>query len=406
MVDPISRAYSGASNAVEGTDQDYDQSLFMMPAKFGNGIGCNEATTNLWTGGFNIYNNNSVPATITTLSETYMGRPVYRVGMTVDDAHSSALTDFRTSLASHGVYGSSRTYKANTKYADSIFWRPVNKTDIVVGGTASNIGGWTAKPHVVYSNGWKRYTATRDGSVATDKTDNVFFSFYCPSLQLNETIYIDWCCPQIEEGRNFFTEYTYTSRANTYLQYPNYPIRTLSLWVKSTSTKTVDGVSTPRTILRQVDNNDSYPQWSLYAANTNTTDCLPGTATPVTAGSAVLKVKWKTDGVNVTTYLCTVNTINILDGNWHQITCEFGIGSVCRIRVDDSYGDTLAIPETNYSFNGYLRVGYDSTSDLAGNFLIDELRLDNKNYSADDIRRRYLADCEYYDPFSYGITCI
>jgi hypothetical protein len=47
MVDPTSRTYSGEYTAVEGTDQDYDQSLFMMPAKFGNGIGCNEATTNL-----------------------------------------------------------------------------------------------------------------------------------------------------------------------------------------------------------------------------------------------------------------------------------------------------------------------------------------------------------------------
>jgi hypothetical protein len=227
---------------------------------------------------------------------------------------------------------------------------------------------------------------------------NLYFRFgKCGTIDISEI--------QVEE-KSYSTAFAVNPRADTYLQYPNYPIRTASLWVKSTSMKTIDGALTPRTILRQVDINDSYPQWSLYVANTNTTDCLPGTAIPITAGRAILKVKWKTDGVNVTTYLCTVNTINILDGNWHQITCEFGISSKCRLWVDGIYGESTAIPETNYKFEGSLHIGYDSTTDLAGNFLIDELRLDRKTYSIDDILRRYIANTEYYDPYAYGITCI
>jgi hypothetical protein len=207
------------------------------------------------------------------------------------------------------------------------------------------------------------------------------------------------------EAKSYSTQLAVPSRTETYLQYQNYPVRTVSLWIKSTSNKIVDGVNTPRTILRQVDINDLYPQWSLYIANTNTSDCLPGTATPITAGSAVLKVKWKTDGTNVTSYLCTVNGANIIDGKWHHITCQLGISSICRIWVDGTFSDSLVIPESNYVFGGLIHVGYDSTSDVNGNFIIDELRLDQKTYNSDDIIRRSISETEYYNPYSYGITC-
>ena len=47
-----------------------------------------EPIENLWSGGLNIYNNYGVPATLTILdNETFMGYPIYRLGMTVDDEH-------------------------------------------------------------------------------------------------------------------------------------------------------------------------------------------------------------------------------------------------------------------------------------------------------------------------------
>ena len=176
------------------------------------GVAIEVATTNLWSGNLGTYNNYGVPSSLTLLNETFRGQPVYRLAMTVDAAHSSSLTDFKSNLWSHGVVGSSRTYLANTKYVDSIYWRVVNKPDVVVGGTASNIGGWTSSGNTDIDGSWKRYVVYRDGTVTSDKTDNVFFSFYCPSLALNETIYIDWCCPQIEQGITYATSYVLGSR--------------------------------------------------------------------------------------------------------------------------------------------------------------------------------------------------
>ena len=173
-----------------------------------------EPTVNLWTGSLHVYNNYGVPATLVATGEKYQGYNVYRLGMTVTDAYSSALPSFRIDLWSHGVYGGGMVFKANTKYAASIIWKPVNKLDVIVGGTASNIGDWTSQPTENLQNGWFRYTQTRNGYVAVDKTDNVFHSFISPSLQLNETVYIDFCCPQIEEKDNA-TQYTPTSRGNT-----------------------------------------------------------------------------------------------------------------------------------------------------------------------------------------------
>jgi hypothetical protein len=174
------------------------------------GMALEVPTTNLWVGGFTIYNNYGVTASLTKLNETYMGQPVYRLAMTPT---SSSVADFQGNWSSHGVYGSSITYLANTKYVNSIFWRCVNKPDISVGNTASNIGGWSYGPTVKYSDGWNRTSAYRDGTVTTDKTGHVFFSFRSPSAQAGETIYVDWACPQIEKGIIFPTSYVNGSRA-------------------------------------------------------------------------------------------------------------------------------------------------------------------------------------------------
>lgn len=186
------------------------------------GVSIEESITNLWSGNLLIYNNYGVPATLEKLDETYLGQPIYRLGMTVNDAKSSYLSNFQTSLYSHGVYGSSnnRLFKANTKYSASIYWRNVNKNDIVFGGTASNIGGWSSNPTISLSNGWNRYYQTRSGSVTEDKSDNVYFSFYCPSLKLNETVYIDLCCPQIEEGETYPKTYVSNTRNNGNVKIP------------------------------------------------------------------------------------------------------------------------------------------------------------------------------------------
>jgi hypothetical protein len=181
-------------------------------SKIDFGLNAFNGIANLWTGGFYIYNNYGVPATLTQLSETYMGQPVYRLAMTVDDAHSSALANFQTSLFSHGVYGGSLSWVTNTCYVSSVYWRPVNKPDTVFGGTASNTSGWIAGTNTKQADGWTRYYRWRTGEGVATKSDVVHHSFYCPSLQLNETIYIDVCCPQTEQGITYPTQYVYGSR--------------------------------------------------------------------------------------------------------------------------------------------------------------------------------------------------
>lgn len=144
-----------------------------------------------------IYNNYGVPASLTKLNETFQGCDVYRLTMT---PNSTRISSFQTELGSHGVYGFHRTFKANTKYCFWIYYRPVSHSDVRVGGTASNISGWTEIPPAEYGGGWKVVGQYRNGSVTSDKTDNIFTSFYCPSAAAGTDITIDFCCPHLIEG--------------------------------------------------------------------------------------------------------------------------------------------------------------------------------------------------------------
>lgn len=186
-----------------------------------NGIAVEEDAVNIWNGNLGIYNNYTVPASLVKLDETYMEQPVYRLGMTVSDAKATYLSHFRTSLTAHGVVGGSQSWVQDTKYASSIYWRPVNKEDVVFGGTASNTGGWITGPTEYLDDGWRRYTRYRTGAGVATKSDSVHHSFYCPSMQLNETVYIDVACPQTEKDRTFATSYTPSSRMSGSLTIPS-----------------------------------------------------------------------------------------------------------------------------------------------------------------------------------------
>lgn len=150
---------------------------------------------------FGIYNNFSASgttATIVTDPSTYMGQPVYKLTMTPDATHVSS---FQSNLDSHGLMTkNTKTFYANTKYTMSVYWKPISNTDMVVGLTASNIGGWTDISTTNVGGGWYRSVASRDGTVTTDKTDNVFFSFRSPTAASGVAITSYWTCPKIEIG--------------------------------------------------------------------------------------------------------------------------------------------------------------------------------------------------------------
>lgn len=161
----------------------------------------------IWNHTYGIYNNHAQPASLTKLDEDYCGCDIYQLTMTVTD--ETKLADFQTNLWAHGIYGFSQVFKANTKYCFTILYRPVTHANIKVGGTASNIGGWTALASHYYRDGWYRVGQTRNGTVAEDKTDNIHLSFCCSDLKLNEAISIDFCCPCLLEGRDTVEEDDY-----------------------------------------------------------------------------------------------------------------------------------------------------------------------------------------------------
>lgn len=208
--------------------------------KFGGAVAVEFETTNLWTGNLAVYNNYNVPSTLVQTGEKYNGQPIWRLGMTVDSVRSSNLPSFQNELFAHGVYGGILSWVTDTQYTASIYWKPVNKQDVVVGGVASNVAGWSSGGSETLSDGWRRHYRYRTGSGVGTTPDAVYFSFMCPSLLLNETVYIDFCCPQIEMGRLVPSSYipSGTTRPTGLLTFDSAIIKnsaegTVSFWYKA-----------------------------------------------------------------------------------------------------------------------------------------------------------------------------
>lgn len=179
--------------------------------------------------GIGVYNNYGVSASLNTITDVLYNKPIYRLSMTPT---TGSLDSFKVDLWSHGICISSFTLLANTRYMVSIIWRGVSTSDIQVGLTASNIGGWTDVETIDLGSGWKRSFAKRDGSVTTDKSDSLFFSFKCPSAVVGTPIIMDWTCPMLIHGSNNETDYSPA---------PEDVLGTLSL-SGCTATKTTDEV--------------------------------------------------------------------------------------------------------------------------------------------------------------------
>lgn len=152
-----------------------------------------------------IYNNagsTECPSSLVKTGIYYQGCEIYRLTQTPSDTAIESY-GFKTSLSSHGIYFNPMTFKALTKYSSSILWRPVSHSDIVFGGTAQNAPSyWLSGTNDKLNDGWTRYYQYMNGTInTTDKTNPVFFSYYVPSLESGKSIVIDFCCPDIVEGR-------------------------------------------------------------------------------------------------------------------------------------------------------------------------------------------------------------
>jgi hypothetical protein len=187
-------------------------------ASGGEGVGVETTTQNYQAGiGMGIYNNygSEITTTITALTDERL----YNQGITrttYKPTTTSSLNSCRADGHSHGVSLSLGTsLSGGYSYASSIYWRS-SKSDTVVTGVAANIGGWFDVRTERLSNGWNRTTTLWYDS--TTRSDSKFWSFYCPSLNLNEVITIDWSCPQLERT-SFPTEYYNGTRGYGKLYY-------------------------------------------------------------------------------------------------------------------------------------------------------------------------------------------
>ena len=161
---------------------------------------------------YSVYNNYAsagFTASIANTGRTYNSCKIYRLTYT-PGSDTTKLNNVKTSLANHGIMGFRRTFLANTKYCFWILCKPISHPDTIVGGTASNISGWTEIPMKKYSDDWYIVGQCRKGNVTTDKTDSIFTSFKTPSAEAGVPITIDFCCPHLLEGYDsILPEYDY-----------------------------------------------------------------------------------------------------------------------------------------------------------------------------------------------------
>ena len=162
-----------------------------------------------WT----LYNNlgqAKLPCTMTKLTDKFHGSFIRRTTYTPT---SESIAQVRGGgLGSRGVYNWRYTFKANTKYVFWLYYKIIsNHHDTRVGGTASNISGWYEIPPKYVGDGWYRVGQYRNGTVTSDKTDNIFESFYTPSAQIGDNIIIDWASAHLLEGTTEIPSWDYTS---------------------------------------------------------------------------------------------------------------------------------------------------------------------------------------------------
>lgn len=141
-----------------------------------------------------VYNNYGVASSLVDTGEKFMGETVYRLTMTPT---SSSVNGFQSEMYSHGIYCAARTFAANTSYRYNVFYRPVSHTDIIVGGTASNIGGWIESPARYWGDGWFQVGQYRTQG-GTAQTDAIYTSFRSPSAAAGVPISIDFCCQSLQ----------------------------------------------------------------------------------------------------------------------------------------------------------------------------------------------------------------
>ena len=347
---------------------------------------------------YSVYNNyasSGFTATIANTGRTYNSCKIYRLTYT-PGSDTTKLNNVKSSLANHGIMGFRRTFLANTKYCFWILCKPISHPDTVVGGTASNISGWTEIPMKKYTDDWFIVGQCRKGNVTTDKTDSIFTSFKTPSAEAGVPITIDFCCPHLLEGYdNILPEYDYIGTDPGIVDssgYNNHGTGNGSLAVSTStsrysySTKFVSGSHINVTLVTSgFANSYTFSWWGKYSNYSAHMMWGFSNGNRLNLYMSGGNFYWNTgDGSNNP---FNVSAATYGDDQWHHFAVT-GDGTTVKLYID---GEFKANAKTYKGITGttiYMN-GWDSGTSYNFNGQLSDFRLYVTVLSADDIKRLY-----------------
>ena len=352
---------------------------------------------------YNIYNNHgaNMPATLVNTGKFYNDDIVFRETCTPTD---NSLSSIRNDLWSHGVYNWNKTFKANTKYVFWIYYKPISHSDTVCGGTASNIGGWTEIPPVAVGGGWYKVGQYRDGSVTSDKTDNIFVSFKVPSAVTGTPIIIDWASPHLLEGTTEIPSYDYPSTKiidNSGNGYNGTVSGALNTESNSPRNKTNIHINANSQHIvcatfptSGFGNSYSFAWWGKCASFSNTMHW--GFSDGIRLNGLYNGNLWNTgDGGNNPLYTpgTTTQVAAPSTGVWHHYVMT-GDGTTCKVYKDGEYWAVAktykAISGTQIFINGWQQ----NTDYCHSNLSMSDFRIYATALSANDVKELYHTEAK------------
>ena len=348
--------------------------------------------------GYNVYNNYAsagFTATLTNTGRTYNSCKIYRLTYT-PGSDTSKLNNVKSSLTNHGIYGFGRTFLANTKYCFWILCKPISHPDTVVGGTASNISGWTEIPMKKYSDDWFIVGQCRKGNVTENKTDSIYTSFKTPSAEAGVPITIDFCCPHLVEGSDsILPEYDYigTNPGITDSSgYNNHGTKNGDLTVSTStprysySTKFVSGSHINTTLVTSgFANSYTFSWWGKYSNYSGHMMWGFSNGNRLNLYMSGGNFYWNTGDGNSNPFNVSAATYG--DNQWHHFAVT-GDGTTAKLYID---GEFKANAKTYKGITGttiYMN-GWDSGTNYNFNGQLSDFRLYATCLSADDIKRLY-----------------
>lgn len=142
-------------------------------------------------------------STSQVLDETFEGHRIYRITLT--PTGNDGLTSITTMLRNQGVCFANSDTSYKTFYIDpdqyvayGLLYRVVSHqhNQVSVGGTAANKFSVSQTPVTHYCDNWYRVGQIKKNTTSSRDGDSVYISIMCPSLQLNESVVVDFCQPE------------------------------------------------------------------------------------------------------------------------------------------------------------------------------------------------------------------